>query len=87
MALAVTKRTLSVYLNVLLCVFVMCAGADLIFLALPRLQELQAGRYEERVLFDVGFAALTVLCLAARAGWSLLSGLRARTPAAVTVTD
>jgi len=87
MALAVTKRTLGVYLNVLLCVFVMCAGADLIFLALPRLQELQAGRYEERVLFDVGFAALTVLCLAARAGWSLLSGLRARTPAAVTVTD
>jgi hypothetical protein len=86
-ALAVTKRTLGVYLNVLLCVFVMCAGADLLFLALPRLQELHAGRYEERAMFDVGLATLTVAFQAAWAVWSILARFRTRAAAPVPVAD
>ncbi|HEY1249863.1 MAG TPA: alkaline phosphatase family protein [Thermoanaerobaculia bacterium] len=87
MALAVTKRTLGVYANVLLCVFVMCAGADLIFLALPRLQELHAGRYEQRVMFDVGLAALALAFQAASAVRTFFARTRTKSPAPVAVAD
>lgn len=86
-ALAVTKRTLGVYLNVLVCLFVMCAGADLIFLALPRLQELHAGRYEERAMFDVGLATLAVAFQAAWAVRSVLARVRTKAPASVPVAE
>lgn len=75
-ALAVTKHSLRVYLNVLLCVFVMCAGADLMFLALPGFQGFRAGRYEEMVSFDIGLAALAFLIQGVRAGWSLARRMR-----------
>ena len=78
-ALAVTKHSLRVYLNVLLSVFVMCAGADLIFLSLPGFQGLRAGRYEEMVSFDIGLAALAFLFQAVRAGWSAARGMRPAT--------
>lgn len=75
-ALALTKYDLGVYLNVLLCVFVMCAGADLIFLALPGFQGLRAGRYEQMVSFDIGLAALAVAIQLLRAGWSWARRMR-----------
>ncbi|MEP6994349.1 MAG: alkaline phosphatase family protein [Acidobacteriota bacterium] len=75
-ALAITKHSLRVNLNVLLSVFVMCAGADLIFLALPGFQGLRAGKYEEMVSFDIGLAALAVAFQIARMGWSLARGTR-----------
>jgi hypothetical protein len=86
-ALAVTKRTLGVYLNVLLCLFVMCAGADLIFLALPRLQEIHAGRYEERAMFDVGLATLALAFQAARGVRALLAKAQAKSPSPVPVAE
>jgi hypothetical protein len=71
-ALAITKHSLSVHLNVLLCVFVMCAGADLMFLALPGFQGFRAGRYEEMVSFDVGLAVLAFVFQIVSAGWSVV---------------